>query len=130
MSVLLRLPIAVLALIPAVWAPVAPARPVSARPDLQRVLDGLVRGPHRVAPGATAYVVGPHGTWSGAAGVAVAATGVRMRPGARMRLESVSKLWTATLLLQLVARHRLSLDDTVEHWLPRAPARRSPDHGS
>ena len=115
---LLRLPIAVLVLLPAVWAPAAPARPVSARPDLQRVLDGLVRGPHRVAPGATAYVVGPHGTWSGAAGVAVAATGVRMRPGARMRLESVSKLWTATLILQLVARHRLSLDDTVEHWLP------------
>ena len=107
-----------LVLLPAVWAPAAAARPVSARPDLQRVLDGLVRGPHRVAPGATAYVVGPHGTWSGAAGVAVAATGVRMRPGARMRLESVSKLWTATLILQLVARHRLSLDDTVEHWLP------------
>ena len=41
-----------------------------------------------------------------------------MRPGARMRLESVSKLWTATLIMQLVARNRLSLDDTVEHWLP------------
>ena len=82
------------------------------------MLDGLVRGPHRVAPGATAYVVGPDGTWSGAAGLAVAATGAPMRPGARMRLESVSKLWTATLILQLVARHRLSLDDTVEHWLP------------
>ncbi len=115
---LLRIPIALFVLLPVVWAPATAARSVSARPDLQRVLDGLVRGPHRVAPGATAYVVGPHGTWSGAAGVAVAATGVRMRPGARMRLESVSKLWTATLILQLVARHRLTLDDSVEHWLP------------
>lgn len=113
-----RLSVAALVLLPAVWAPAVPARQVSARPDLQRILDALVRGSHRVAPGATAYVVGPHGTWSGAAGLAVAARGVRMRPEARMRLESVSKLWTATLIMQLVARHRLSLDDTVEHWLP------------
>ena len=41
-----------------------------------------------------------------------------MRPDARMRLESVSKLWTATLLLRLAQQHRLSLDDTVERWLP------------
>jgi hypothetical protein len=32
------------------------------RPDLQRILDGLVTGPGRVAPGVTAYVSGPHGT--------------------------------------------------------------------
>jgi D-alanyl-D-alanine carboxypeptidase len=112
------LPIAALVLLPAAPASAAPARPVTARPDLHGVLAGLVRGSHRVAPGATAYVVGPHGTWSGAAGVAIAASGVRMRSGARMRLESVSKLWTATLIMQLIARHRLSLDDTVEHWLP------------
>jgi hypothetical protein len=30
----------------------------ASRPDLQRVLDGLVSGPQRVAPGATAYVSG------------------------------------------------------------------------
>ena len=41
-----------------------------------------------------------------------------MRPDARMRLESVSKLWTATLILRLAQQHRLSLDDTVERWLP------------
>jgi len=35
-----------------------------------------------------------------------------------MRLESVSKLWLATLVLQLVADGRLRLDDNVEHWLP------------
>jgi D-alanyl-D-alanine carboxypeptidase len=36
-----------------------------------------------------------------------------------MRLESVSKLWVATLILQLVGEHRLRLGDTVERWLPR-----------
>ena len=69
-----------------------------ARPDLQRVLDALVTGPDRIAPGATAFVSGPHGTWTGSAGWAdEAARAVRMREDARMRLESVSKLWTATV---------------------------------
>lgn len=90
----------------------------SARPDLQRILNTLVTGSGRIAPGATAYVAGPHGVWSGAAGVANAKTGERMKPGARMRLESVSKAWTAVLMLQLVAEHRLGLSDTVARRLP------------
>jgi D-alanyl-D-alanine carboxypeptidase len=35
-----------------------------------------------------------------------------------MRLESVSKIWTAVLVLQLAEHGRLSLNDTVERWLP------------
>jgi hypothetical protein len=31
------------------------------RPDLQRVLVALTSGSERIAPGATAYVAGPHG---------------------------------------------------------------------
>jgi D-alanyl-D-alanine carboxypeptidase len=91
------------------------ARP---RPELQRVLDELVRGRDRIAPGASAYVAGPRGVWQGSAGVANVATGERMKPDARIRLESVSKLWTATVVMRLVAEGRLSLDDTVERWLP------------
>jgi D-alanyl-D-alanine carboxypeptidase len=41
-----------------------------------------------------------------------------MAPDARMRLESVSKVWTATLVLQLDQEGVLSVDDTVERWLP------------
>jgi D-alanyl-D-alanine carboxypeptidase len=88
------------------------------RPDLQRILDGLVAGPHRVAPGATAYVVGPHGTWVGAAGLANVKTGERMRPDARMRIQSLSKTWAMAVILQLAREGRLTLDDTVERWLP------------
>jgi D-alanyl-D-alanine carboxypeptidase len=88
------------------------------RPELQSILDGLVTGPTRVAPGVTAYVEGPHGTWSGAAGVANVETGERMKANARFRLESVSKAWTATIVLQLAASGRLGLDDTVARWLP------------
>jgi D-alanyl-D-alanine carboxypeptidase len=96
----------------------SPQRRAAARPDLQRILDRLVTGRDRIAPGVTAYVSGPHGTWTGAAGLANVATGEPMRPGTRLRLESVSKLWTATTILQLVGDGRMALDDTVERWLP------------
>jgi hypothetical protein len=49
-----------------------------ARPELQRALVELTSGSGRIAPGATAYVAGPRGTWSGAAGVADVATGQPM----------------------------------------------------
>jgi D-alanyl-D-alanine carboxypeptidase len=89
-----------------------------ARPELQRALVELTSGSGRIAPGATAYVAGPRGTWSGAAGVADVATGQPMPVDARMRLESVSKIWTAVLVLQLAEQGRLGLNDTVERWLP------------
>jgi D-alanyl-D-alanine carboxypeptidase len=88
------------------------------RPELQRILDGVVTGRRPLAPGATAFVSGPRGTWAGSAGVADVATRERMRSGARMRLQSVSKVYTAALVLQLAQERRLDVDDTVEGWLP------------
>jgi D-alanyl-D-alanine carboxypeptidase len=88
----------------------------SSRPGLQRILDGAVSS--KLAPGATAFVSGPHGTWSGAAGVADASTCAPMTADARMRLESVSKIYTATLILQLAQERKLRVGDTVERWLP------------
>ena len=71
-----------------------------------------------VAPGATAYVSGPHGTWAGAAGVADTGACTRMQADARMRLESVTKIYTATLILQLAQAGELRVGDTVARWLP------------
>ena len=88
------------------------------RPGLQRILDGAVAGPSKLAPGATAYVSGPHGNWLGAAGVADTTTCARMPVDARMRLESVSKIYTATLILQLAQEGKLRVGDTVAKWLP------------
>lgn len=88
------------------------------RPGLQRILHTLVTGPHRVAPGATAYVSGRKGTWSGAGGWANVTKQVRMTPDAPLRLESVSKLWTAVVVVKLAEEGKLRLDDTVEKWLP------------
>ena len=91
----------------------------AARPELQRILDGLVSGPTKLAPGATAYVSGPSGTRSGAAGVAATSPVEPMPVDARMRLESVSKIYTATLIQLLAQDGTLRVDDTVERWRPR-----------
>jgi D-alanyl-D-alanine carboxypeptidase len=88
------------------------------RPELQTIIERLVSGRGRVAPGVTAFVSGPHGTWSGAAGLANVRTGTAMWPNAPMHLDSQTKTWVAALILQLVADGRLRLDDTVERWLP------------
>lgn len=88
----------------------------AAHPELQRQLDALVRA--HVAPGVTAYVSGPHLTWSGAAGYADVAAKEPMQPAARLRLESVSKLWTAVVVVKLAEEKKLSLDDTLGKWWP------------
>src|SRR5215467_12951171 len=53
-----------------------------------------------------------------ASGVADVATQTPMAPGDRVRVGSVTKTFVATVVLQLVAEHRLSLSDTVRRWLP------------
>jgi D-alanyl-D-alanine carboxypeptidase len=103
-----------LGLVGARWAFFTDA--AGSRPELQRVLDGLVVG--GTAPGATAYVTGPRGTWSGSAGLEDVETSVPMAPDSRMRIESNSKTWLVAVILQLAQESKLSLDDTVARWLP------------
>jgi D-alanyl-D-alanine carboxypeptidase len=90
----------------------------STRPELQRIIDGLVTGEGKEAPGATAYVSGPHGSWLGAAGVADTSTCSQMPVEGRMRLESVTKIYTAALILQLAQQGKLRLDETVARVVP------------
>ena len=71
----------------------------ASRPDLQRTVDALVTGAQRSAPGASAYVVGPDGSWAGAAGLADVAAGEPMPATARRRIESNSKVWLLAVML-------------------------------
>ncbi|MBZ9642560.1 serine hydrolase [Streptomyces sp. PSKA30] len=68
--------------------------------------------------GASARSTGPRGQRSATAGVSDTATGEAVRPGDRFRIASASKTFVATVVLQLAGEGRLSLDDTVEDWLP------------
>ena len=52
------------------------------------------------------------------AGVADKATGQPMQPQDKVRIASITKTFVATVVLQLAAEGRLSLNDSVQKWLP------------
>ncbi|AZP17732.1 class A beta-lactamase-related serine hydrolase [Streptomyces aquilus] len=58
------------------------------------------------------------GNWSATAGVGNLRTGAPRSADDRYRIGSITKTFVSTVLLQLEAEGRLSLDDTVEKWLP------------
>jgi D-alanyl-D-alanine carboxypeptidase len=83
--------------------------------ELQQLLDQIVAAG---APGAAAWIRDEHGVLTAASGVADLRTGRPMRADLHYRAGSVTKSLVATVVLQLVAEGRLSLQDTVEGWLP------------
>ncbi|MFE1560503.1 serine hydrolase domain-containing protein [Streptomyces sp. NPDC058734] len=69
--------------------------------------------------GVQARMIGPDGRQSVAtSGTADLKTGRPVSPDGYFRMASTSKTLVAVVVLQLEAEGRLSLDDTVEHWLP------------
>lgn len=70
------------------------------------------------APGAIVAVQSPAGLFLKAYGVADPATGAPMTTDMYQRVGSVTKTFTATLILQLAADGELSLDDPVSKYIP------------
>ena len=60
------------------------------------------------------------GAWHGASGLAEVDTGEPMRPGARAYVYSITKSFTAVLVLRLVESGALGLDDPIARYLPGA----------
>ncbi|WP_443065381.1 serine hydrolase domain-containing protein [Streptomyces sp. NBC_00536] len=88
-----------------------------ARAAVAAGLDGLVTR-HGI-PGAAAEGSDPAcGRWTAARGVADLATGRPMNAGDRLRIGSVTKTFTATVVVQLAAEGRIGLDVPVERYLP------------
>ncbi|MER7949372.1 serine hydrolase domain-containing protein [Streptomyces sp. NPDC096079] len=79
--------------------------PASLRASLGTPADGLFAG-------AMARVGGRDGHWTGTMGA------VSTDPAASFRIGSITKLFTSTVVLQLVAEGRLSLDTPVQRLLP------------
>ncbi|MFJ1888890.1 serine hydrolase domain-containing protein [Streptomyces sp. NPDC088170] len=69
-------------------------------------------------PGVAAQVRDGRERWYAAEGHADTTTGRERTPGDHFRGASITKTFIATVLLQLEAEGKLSLDDTVESWLP------------
>ncbi len=84
---------------------------------LQAVLDATVADGY--IPGAVVAVNIPgQQTWIGASGVADRAGQVPMTTDTRMRIASISKIFTAVVVMQLVEEGQLGLDDSLATWLP------------
>ncbi|MEU4295460.1 serine hydrolase domain-containing protein [Kribbella sp. NPDC026596] len=70
------------------------------------------------AVGALAEVRDGRRVWRGTSGVAEVGTTRGVPVDGRVRAGSITKTFVATVVLQLVAKGRLRLDDSVEGWLP------------
>ncbi|MEU8468945.1 serine hydrolase domain-containing protein [Streptomyces sp. NPDC029006] len=103
---------------PASAAPVAPASAgVTAGPDSEALSAAIAGLPDQDATAALLRV-GGDGTWRGTAGVRDVRTGAPALANGRFRAGSVTKVVTASIVLQLAAEGRIDLDGTVQRYLP------------
>jgi peptidoglycan/LPS O-acetylase OafA/YrhL/CubicO group peptidase (beta-lactamase class C family) len=85
--------------------------------ELQRILDQTVAD--GAIPGAVLSVSIPgQAPWNAASGVAARQTGQPMQPDTQVRIASISKVFTAVVILQLVQEGKISLDAPVASWFP------------
>ncbi|MCP2731711.1 serine hydrolase domain-containing protein [Limnofasciculus baicalensis] len=83
--------------------------------DLQQVLNASVAD--QGIPGAVVYLSTTDGIWSGASGVSNLKTNTPMKPRDRFRIGSISKLFLAVVILQLMEEDKIDLNDTLIDWL-------------
>ncbi|QPM90603.1 serine hydrolase domain-containing protein [Pseudooceanicola algae] len=101
-----------------------PRGPDAPLPDaLAARLDAVVRAvlPLAAAPGIIAGVQTPEGRWSAAYGMADPAVGTAMQTGLHTRIGSLTKTFTATLLMKLADNSALSLDDPISAYVEDIP---------
>lgn len=98
-----------------------PAPPVFTTPPdaaaLARAIAGVGAG-NRDATAALVRVGGTSGGWRGSAGVADVRSGRAAMEDARFRAGSVTKAFTAAVVLQLAAEGKVDLDRPVQEYLP------------
>ncbi|AGL17355.1 serine hydrolase [Actinoplanes sp. N902-109] len=91
-----------------------PALTVPAAEPLPAALSGL---PDAEASAALVQLRGTT-SWSGSSGQASVRSPQPPAPGSRFRIGSMTKTFTATVVLQLAAEGRLRLDGTVQEYVP------------
>lgn len=91
--------------------------------DLVTKLDAAAQSSFKddATPGAIVGVRTPQGTWIKAYGISDTGTNAPMTTDMHTRIGSITKTFTGTLLLQLAAQGKLSLDDPIEKYVPDVP---------
>jgi D-alanyl-D-alanine carboxypeptidase len=100
---------------PAVAAPPSAGPEQAARERIQQSMDSAVAAG---TPGVLAVTRDDAGTWEATSGIGDLRTGRAPQPEGRFRIASVSKTFTATLVLQLAGEDRIDLDRPVQEYLP------------
>lgn len=73
-------------------------------------------------PGAAVEVCVPgYETWATAEGLADIESQTQMTTDMYWPLRSVTKSYTVTMIMQLVDEGKISLDDTIDQWIPDVP---------
>jgi len=88
----------------------------SAKFDTSKLEAAIAGLPNDQASGALLQVRGSAGCWEGTSGVADIHTGQKVPIDGRFRIGSMTKSFTATAALQLVAKGRLDLHRTVQSY--------------
>lgn len=89
-------------------------------PEYRALMESLIE-PDGFPGGVMGVMIGDN-WYVGAAGVANVETGELMRPEMKVRLASMTKVFTAALIMKLVDNGMLTLQDSLEHWVPGAHA--------
>ncbi|MFF7751953.1 serine hydrolase domain-containing protein [Streptomyces sp. NPDC007971] len=95
----------------AATAPLPTLDPAALRASIAGLPDADVTG-------ALLRITGSAGHWSGTSGVGDLETGQGVPRNAHIRIGSISKVFTAAIVLQLAAEHRIDLDTPVQQYLP------------
>lgn len=84
--------------------------------EMQAAMDDLTEGGR--PPGMVVWIDAPEYQFAGASGFADVAGEVAMPPDGAFRIGSITKMFTATVIVQLAEEGALTLDDPLALWLP------------
>ncbi|WP_051217504.1 serine hydrolase domain-containing protein [Paenibacillus assamensis] len=82
---------------------------------IKKLMDGAIK---QGVPGMIIQTQHDGVKWEYATGKSSIVANDKMQPNFHFRIGSITKTFTATVVLQLVGEGKLSLDDSIEKWLP------------
>ncbi|MFQ5865285.1 MAG: serine hydrolase [bacterium] len=84
---------------------------------MQAALDSSIRA-NNIVGASAAIIVPDQGTWLGTSGYSVPATSDTIRSDMLFGIASITKTYTAAMILKLADDGILSLDDSLHRWIP------------